>query len=116
SRRTHRASSREKQPEVFGVARELSGKTSQERRTFGRLWGGIAGFATAKYEVVELIGASVPPTLRISFYYLPLSGTSPRNFIMGSTDGLAPRHASYIFSRASVFPRDKIILRKRSPF
>ena len=48
--------------------------------------------------------------------YLLLSGTSPRNFIMGSTDGLAPRHASYIFSRSSVLPRESTILRNRSPF
>jgi hypothetical protein len=42
--------------------------------------------------------------------------TSPRYFSIGSTFGALPSHASYIFARSSVFPRDRTIFRNRSPF
>ena len=42
--------------------------------------------------------------------------TSPRYFSIGSTFGALPSHASYIYARSSVFPRDRTIFRNRSPF
>jgi hypothetical protein len=49
-------------------------------------------------------------------FYFAAAFSSPRYFSIGSTFGALPSHASYIFARSSVFPRDSTIFRNRSPF
>ena len=41
---------------------------------------------------------------------------SPRSFNIGFTLGSVPNHALYMAARSSVFPRERTMRRKRSPF
>jgi hypothetical protein len=48
-------------------------------------------------------------------YFAGVDSSRPLYFSMAFEFGGAPRHASYILARSSVFPRESTISRKRSP-